>query len=307
METVRLPHGFPLPDAAALGRAAANIKALPDDALVLIDGLAFGVMPAVAEAEAERLRLVALVHHPLADETGLSEDQRVQLCASERVALASARAVLCTSATTAERLVFGFGVSRERIVVARPGTDPAARAAGRGDPPVVLSIGSLTRRKGHDVFLRGLSIVADRPWKARIVGTGPEAEALTHLAKALGLATRVEFLGSLPDVRAELACADMFALASRHEGFGMAFAEALAHGLPVVGCDAGAVPEVVPKSAGLLVAPNDAEAFGGALAALLDQPDLRQSLADEAWAAGQRLPVWSDAARIVAGMLEAVA
>ena len=70
---------------------------VPDDAVVVVDGLAFGAMPDEAWAERDRLRLVALVHHPLGLETGLPAPVSEQLLASERRALQAARGVVVTS------------------------------------------------------------------------------------------------------------------------------------------------------------------------------------------------------------------
>jgi glycosyltransferase involved in cell wall biosynthesis len=94
---------------------------------------------------------------------------------------------------------------------------------------------------------------------------------------------------------------------SRYEGYGMAFAGALASGLPVVAARAGAVPGTVPPDAGILVPPEDAPAVREALYALLTDRELRRRLSDAAWAHAQTLPRWTDTARIIAAVLGEVA
>ena len=86
---------------------------------------------------------------------------------------------------------------------------------------------------------------------------------------AENLGHRIQFAGLVPDIEPEYQQADVFILPSRFEGYGMVFAEALSAGLPVIAAKAGAVPDVVPGTAGLLVAPDDPEALAEAFISYL--------------------------------------
>ncbi len=310
VDLLALGEGFPSPDAKALAGAEARLSALPKDSLLLIDGLAFGVLDAWAEREAMRLRIVALVHHPLALETGLSERARARLWQSETRALTATRHVVVTSPMTARTLAEDYGVAPEAITVALPGTDPAPIATSGNRPPHIVSIGTLTRRKGHDILLAALKRIETLDWRATIVGSRDldpaTAGSLLAQAAELGLLQRVVFTGECPDTRTILATGDVFALASRYEGYGMVFAEALSQGLPIVACAAGAVSEVVPETAGILVPVDETQAFAAALARLLTDPAERQARAAAALKAGRALPGWPETARRVAAVLENV-
>ena len=87
----------------------------------------------------------------------------------------------------------------------------------------------------------------------------------------------------------------------------MAYAEALSHGLPVIGTTAGAIPDTVPQGAGLLVPPCDVDALARALRRVIADTDLRRRLSDAAWAAARTLPTWRQSATIFAAALEKLA
>ncbi|MEM7221918.1 MAG: glycosyltransferase family 4 protein [Pseudomonadota bacterium] len=274
----------------------------------MVDGLALGALPEIAASQRERLRLVALVHHPLALEGGLDEGRRRHLEASERAALAATRRVIATSPATARALA-AYDVASARLRVVSPGCDPRRPAKGSGSAVLnLLCVATLTARKGHRLLLEALADLKDRAWRLNLVGGADHEPATAARVRAaideLGLRERVTLSGAVPPA-ALPACydgADLFVLASEHEGYGMALAEALAHGLPIVSTTAGAIPETVPAEAGLLVPLGDKAALRDALASVMDQPALRARLA--AGARASRLPSWPEAAARFAAALE---
>jgi glycosyltransferase involved in cell wall biosynthesis len=295
---------FPDADQVARDALDAVLTSLPDDARVVIDGLAMGGLPAPIETHAERLRVVALVHHPLAEETGLSVADARRFRESERRALAPCRGVLVSSAFTARGLgAYGISATNVRVVV--PGTEPARPAAGplAGEPPVLLCVASITPRKGHDVLVDALARVRDLEWTCVCAGSldrdRPYADAVLRRVAAAGLAGRIELSGEREGEALEALYrgASVFVLASHYEGYGMALADALARGLPVVSTTGGAIPFTVPAEAGILVEPGDAAAFAAALRALLGSDTTpRARLAAAALRHAQTLPGWRDAA-----------
>jgi glycosyltransferase involved in cell wall biosynthesis len=300
VELVSLGEGFPRPSADQKAHAEARLLATPDRPIV-IDGLAFGALPEVAEALHRTHPVVALIHHPLALETGLTEPDAQALFASERAALASARCVVATSGWTAGLLSERFGVAVERLAVILPGTDRAPFAAGGNKPLCLISVGAIGARKSFDLLVEALAPLADQSWRLVIAGDrrrDPAAAAQLDAAIARhGFGGRIDVVGTVTPDRLEAlyAAADLFVLPSRFEGYGMAFAEALAHGLPVIGTTGGATRYTVPAAAGRLVAPGDVAALTDALRQLIDDDERRRTLAAGARAAAMRLPSWSDA------------
>jgi glycosyltransferase involved in cell wall biosynthesis len=218
-----------------------------------------------------------------------------------------------TSEATARILISDYGVPPHGISVVRPGNDRVPPALGSEDSIVrLLSIGSVLPVKGYDLLIPAVATLKEMPWRLTIAGDrtrDPVAAALLDAdIEAYGLGNKVTVLGAVsPErVRELYLASDVFVLASRFEGYGMALAEAIAHGLPVVSTRAGAIPETVPPGTGLLVPPDDAAALAEALRRLVTRPNERQQLATNARAAAAQLPTWQDSARRFATAIENV-
>jgi len=308
---LQLPDDFPFPTPQAMEQALAQLQALPADTPVIIDGLAFGALTTAGVARIAA-PIVALVHHPLALESGLPAEQQQHLWQTERDNLRYARQILVPSPHTRAILIERYDVPAERIHVALPGiaqpvqVEPSAKEG----PPLILSVGILHPRKGHDVLIDALARIADLDWQAEIVGNPWEeghSAALQDRIESSGLSSRVNLAGRVtPEVLDRLyRQAAIFALATRYEGYGIVFNEALVHGLPIVSCRTGAVPDTVPADAGFLVERDDPAAFADALRVLLTDHERRAAMAKAAKERGGALATWAQTARIAAVALDA--
>jgi glycosyltransferase involved in cell wall biosynthesis len=307
-----LPGSFPRPGAEDLEITRQALSAVSPDDVLLIDGLAWGAMP-VEIAGALGAKIVALCHHPLGLEAGLTQAQANALVANETMNLAFAAKVVVTSHSTRATLIAQFGVDPEKIVVAEPGTDPAPRAIGGGSEVLnILAVGSIVQRKGYDLLVEALAGLQDFNWRLRIVGALDRApdcvQALRAQIAAAGLEERI-ILGGATDAELDALYhnADVFVSASRYEGYGMVLTEAMARGLPIIASTGGAAADTLPDGAGLKIPPNDAPALREALRRALSDSALRTQLANAASAAALNLPGWNDAANIIAQTLRAVA
>ena len=304
-----LDASFPRPTPAARDDAARVLQKIPDGGLVIVDGLAFGAMPDQIEREATRLKIVALVHLPLADEPGLDRERAVALEESERRALASASLVVATGRNTAAALNHknGHCVPAGRIAVVEPGTDRVPVARGSiGAPLHLLSVAAVTAGKGHEILIRALAGVPHRHWLLTCAGSLDRDPATVERVRALlrdtELEQHVSLAGELDAGALDVYynSADVFVLATLHETFCMAVAEALAHGLPVVSTRTGAIPELVrdgddENRAGLLTPPGDQAALTTLLTEITGNARLRARLAEGARRVREQLPTWDQA------------
>lgn len=305
---VELPRGFPHPTDDDLKTTERLLTSTPEDARLLIDGLAFGALPAQLIARLDR-SIIALVHHPLSLEAGLSEERRSALKASETEALGLARHVLVTSELTRRTLTSDFNVPDAVITVAEPGTDPAPRATGTGMPMQLLSVGAVSPRKGFDVLVEALAMLDDSGWRLTIAGALDRAPATVEKLKAqinaAGLQDRITLAGTVVPATLDrfYEATDLFVLPSLYEGYGMVLAEAMARGLAIVCTTGGAAAETVPDAAAIKVPPGDPAALARALATVLADNKLRRALRKASWETGRTLPTWNETARRVAASL----
>jgi len=307
------------PDEASFAALEEVVRRIPDDSVVLLDGLIASPAPEVLVPQARRLRLVVLVHMPLGHRP--AGNGAAAAAAREREVLAAAAAVVTTSAWTRGRLIELYALPAERVFVAEPGVDAvsdAAIASGTTDGGALLCVAAVTREKGHDLLLEALAMNADLSWDCACVGRLDRdpgfVEAMWHRVRDAGLQDRVHLTG--PRTGAALqhsyAAADLLVLASRAETYGMVITEAFAHGLPVLAADVGGTTEAVgysggPVRPGWLVEPGDAAAFGAALRAWLKDAALRECLRQAVRARRASLPAWASTASAIAAVLTAAA
>ena len=299
------------------GRVALRRAREPRCGLVIVDELCHPrtALASLIHRVRPRARLVALVHHLGASErSGPSARARLAL---ERLLLDAAWRVIVTSETTL-RAVAAAGVEPTRIRAVLPGCD---RLGERRDPPLpsvdgrvrLLFLGSLTPRKGVIALVHAMSAVSAR---ATLTLVGPADRDLAYAAEVRAAITRspardrIRVTGALPDagVAAALASPDLVVLPRLHEGFGIAIAEALAHGLGVIATTAGAIPEVVRDGReAILVPPGDERALAAALVRAVDDPALRAAMQAAATARARALPRWKDTQREFAEALGSTA
>jgi glycosyltransferase involved in cell wall biosynthesis len=207
------------------------------------------------------------------------------------------RTIIALSSAVAEYMSHTGRITGPRIVVIHYGLDPQpASADGRAnirrefdiapDAPLALCLARLDPQKDHAGLLHAWAVVvAARPDAHLLLAGGTQlggdayVEGLHRQAAALGLDSSVHFAGVRRDVPELLAAADLLVMASRWEGLGLVFLEAMGASLPVAATRVGGVPEVVlHDGTGLLVPPGDAPALAAALLRLIDDPELAHRL-----------------------------
>ncbi len=273
--------------------------------MLVIDGLALGALGLCAKAIRAKRPFVALVHHPLALESGIPADLARQLHQSEQAALTYADHIIVTSQITGQTLIEQFDVPTLKISVVEPGVDRPDHVLSTPlthrlpqHPVRLLSVGALVARKGFDILIKALGTLADIDWQLTIVGDQERSPACTseinQLIRHFNITPKVKLAGALPAhlLAQHYEQADLFVLASRYEGYGMAYSEALAWGLPVVGTDGGAAAQTLATPAAKIVPVDDTDTLAATLRTLISDHDLRQTMRQAALDHAQQLPSW---------------
>jgi len=312
VDVLELGEGFPCPTPATRHHAARTLDGVPTGSVVVIDGLLLGAMSDAIAHEASRLRLVALVHLPLAADVSIDHDASVHFEAVERLALGAVRLVIVSGKATLP-LLGPYCLNPASVVVVEPGTDPAPVARGPGNSRIeLLSVATINAIKGHESLLTALAATQYDDWHLVCAGSltrdPATADRVRNAVTRLELQRQVSLVGELdgPALAARYHHADVFVLATRQETYGMAVAEALARGLPVVATATGAIPDLVGQDAGVLVPPGDTVALTAALGRVLGDAGLRAQLAEGAQRVRARLPGWDKAVGRMESALESL-
>jgi glycosyltransferase involved in cell wall biosynthesis len=286
---------------------------LDDGSLVVLDGLVASGAPDLLDDHTSRLRVVVLVHLPMALGAPSAE-----AAGQEGRLLRSVAGVVTTSGWTRRWLIESHGLDEQRVHVAEPGVDEAGLAPGSRAGGELLCVAAVVPHKGQDLLLTALRRVVDLPWRCLCVGSTARdpvfAADAAREAEAAGLGSRFVLAGNRwgSELDASYAAADVLVLPSRTETYGLVVTEALARGLPVIAADVGGIREALGADGGgtrpgLLVPPDDAEALADALRSWLIDPDLRSRLRRAAAGRRPMLRSWTATAEDLSGVLENVA
>lgn len=206
----------------------------------------------------------------------LNPDKSERQIALQRMAYRCATHVVANS-PSAVKILREERVSAPQIVMIPNGIDLAAHSCVRSAAPIrrIVTVANLRREKNHEALIAAAALLAPShpELRYRIVGDGPRRAELEALARARGIADRIEFLGHQEDVPSLLAGADLFVLPSRSEAFPNGAIEAMAAGLPVVASDVGGLRDLIDDGrTGLLVPPANPEALAAAIESLVADP-----------------------------------
>lgn len=301
-----VPVAFPAIEPEPRADLARRLALLDGDNMLLSDHLHIADLGSILSGR--RFRVVSIFHHSTAIEDAANGEAVDR--GPERAGLSVCDAVIVTSQETRAYLQDHYAVPSERIVVAEPGVDRVPRTlAPTAGELRILSLGAVIPRKRYDYLLDVAAHLPKTGWRWTMVGDParhPDYVAqLRRRIGVLGLSDRVQLAGAVSDAQLHTLWreAALFAAGSLYEGYGMAVAEALRHGVPVITTQSGAVGGWAGE--GVVFAPSeDAPTFAARIAALLADETARRALAEAAWRFGSGLPDWREAFAGIAARID---
>jgi glycosyltransferase involved in cell wall biosynthesis len=307
VETLAASGAAPAEQKAAAPRLGLRLDPRRFD-IIVVDALARIVCAPWLDGWRTSLPVVAMVHELPSIAAGDAREQEFEepLLHADRLIVVSdhGRSVLRSR-----------GVPVERIRVVSPGFDrlslldaDSKQSASDNSPVRALCVAQWIPRKGILDLVRAWT-AHERPGAAlEFIGeTDADPAYATSVRAAIAGASdsSIHVRGPVDDATlgAAYAAADLFVLPSRYEGYGIVYAEALAHGLPIIACDVGPLPELIGEVAALLVSPDDVKALSEALDQLLGDSALRSRMSEAAYRRAEGLLSWEDTTAGFLGVL----
>ena len=308
---ISLEGNYPFPTEHDKAKALDAIKGFGDADIAVIDGLLGGASPEFMQALSKIMPITALIHHPLCLENGLDEETAQTLKASEQKGLEFVSQIITTSPATTKTVSELFGFESHKIHTVLPGVKRTQISHGSQSKSIhLLCVSSIIERKGHTFLLQALSQLEDLNWRLDCYGS-TEFDTklfigLQDFVMAEDLSQKVAFHGAVSDemIEAAYAKSDVFVLPSLYEGYGMVYAEAIVRGLPIIATTAGAIPDTVPKTCGILVEPENINMLTQALEQMISDEAFRNDYRKGAMTAAADFPTWQGSATRFAEILK---
>ncbi len=311
VELMSIEGNFPFPSHQEKENAIAKINNFPKADIAVVDGLLGGAAPEFLKHLSQKLPVTALIHHPLCLENGLDKETAGHLKQTEKQGLKHTNAIITTSPQTSRTVANLFNYNPSKITSVLPGVERGIISNGSDSETInLLCVGSIIERKGHKDLLEALSSLKHLNWKLDCIGSTQFDKSLyANLQSRVTqeeLSQKITFHGDVSEQALEAAysSADIFVLPSLFEGYGMAYAEALVRGIPVIGTIAGAIPETVPENCGILVEPSNIPALSSVIETMITDKKLRNNYRNNAIAAEPNFPTWESSADKFAGILK---
>lgn len=303
VELISLEGNYPFPSEKDKTVALDAIQNFPKADIAVVDGLLGGASPQFIHTLSKIMPVSALIHHPLCLENGLDEKKAQALKTSEQKGLELVSQVITTSSATSKTVFDLFEFDRDKIHTVLPGVKRTRISQGSESQTAhLLCVGSIIERKGHKILLQALSPLKNLDWRLDCYGSTEFDkklfDELQDIINSEALSDKVKFHGAVSDelLEASYAQSDVFVLPSLFEGYGMVYAEAIVCGLPIIATTAGAIPDTVPETCGILTEPGNVKSLQEALEKMISNEDLRNNYKQGARNAAAEFPTWQSSA-----------